>query len=111
MQRLSFRQDQQVIYFLKRHCFHSFCIKKWFENKTVCPLCRIDLRTPNSINLDNDQILNNNNNNPENYNILIEGDQINGINNQDNNNANNGLDNNDNSNQGVNIVRNPNQQT
>ena len=60
--------DLRYLVDIFRHCFHSACIKKWLENKTVCPLCRIDLRTPNEIEA-NDRLLNNNN-----INIVIEGD-------------------------------------
>lgn len=26
-----------------RHCYHSQCIKKWVDRRTVCPLCRVNL--------------------------------------------------------------------
>ncbi|KAJ0777223.1 putative transcription factor C2H2 family [Helianthus annuus] len=32
-----------------KHCFHTGCIKRWFDNNSTCPLCPSLVQTPESV--------------------------------------------------------------
>lgn len=47
-----FEDNQEIIELCcnKLHIFHSPCIISWIQNKSTCPLCRIQLMTQNNEN-------------------------------------------------------------
>jgi hypothetical protein len=36
-------EGEEVMILTCRHAFHAECIKTWFKNSTVCPLCKSDM--------------------------------------------------------------------